>query len=423
MCVSDWNQKIKYVGMSALLATLCLGAEAQQAARPDLLERETLTNNWFGTGAKLEEHGISLNLRLTGVYQYSLSGGVEQGIGRQSGSYDIELELDMDAMVGLPGSTVFILGEGSWQGGAGFDTVAIGSIFGVNDDDGGERTLDITELWYQQNLLDDRLRIRVGKLDLTGGFECRGCPVAFDGNHYANDETAEFLNGALVNNPSIPFPDNGLGAVLYVEPMESWYFSIGVTDAEADARETGFSTVSDGDSRYFYIAETGKVVHCDSPNGNLTGVYRIGVWNDHGPKERLDGNGERTDDVGFYLSLDQELWRENAKVDQGISVFARFGWADDAVNEIERFYSVGGQYKGFFPGRDNDIIGLGIAYANLNGAAGYAADCECAVECYYNCALTPWLQISPSLQWVSNPDGDKSIHDAIIGGIRLQTTF
>jgi hypothetical protein len=69
-------------------------------------------------------------------------------------------------------------------------------------------------------LLDGAVLIRVGKLDLTGGFECRGCPVSFDGNSFANDQTTQFLNGALVNNPTIPFPDRGLGAVVHVAPVE-----------------------------------------------------------------------------------------------------------------------------------------------------------------------------------------------------------
>lgn len=72
--------------------------------------------------------------------------------------------------------------------------------------------MDITELWYEHALLDDTLRVRLGKMDITGGFECRGCPVSFDGSLYANDETGQFLNSALVNNPTIPFPDKGLGA-------------------------------------------------------------------------------------------------------------------------------------------------------------------------------------------------------------------
>ena len=413
-------QQIQKIAQKAIAVTAACMFGCHALAG-DLMTRDTLTGNWFGAGEALEEHGIAIGLGLTEVYQYNLEGGLQDDIGRQSGSYDLELGLDLETLIGIPGGTLFMLG--SWQGGMGFDAVAVGSIFGVNDDGGGERTLDITELWYQQNLLNDRLRIRLGKLDLTGGFECQGCPVSFDGNRFANDETAQFMNGALVNNPSIPFPDNGLGVMIYAEPVDGWYIGLGAADAEADARESGFSTVADGDSKYFYIAETGLVKTCESANGPLTGVYRVGIWSDHGPKEHLDGSGARANDTGFYLSVDQDIYRENAEDDQGLSLFARFGWANRDINAITHFYSAGGQYKGLLPGRESDVLGLGVAHGELSGDASFTADHERVVECYYNIEIAPWIQVSPSLQWVENPGGTNAVNDAVIAGVRAQIAF
>ncbi len=376
------------------------------------------------TNFSLAERGIEFHLGLTGVYQYNMSGGLVSGLGRQAGSYDLELEVDLERLAGWQGGHLYMLGEGGWQGGNGFDAATVGSLFGVNGDAGGERTFDITQLWLQQDLFDGRLRLRLGKLDLTGGFECRGCPVAFDGNQYANDETAQFLNGALVNNPAIPFPDNGLGVVVYYEPVDGWYVGVGVADGEADARESGFSTLFDGDSRLFYIVETGIVAHLAGTNGcSLPGTWRIGVWNDRGPKDDLDGDGSRTNDVGFYVSIDQALWRENSDDDQGFGVFARGAWANGDVNEIKAFYSVGGQYQGLLAGRDNDVIGLGLAHAELSHDGGFSASFERAVELYYNCEIAPWLQLTPSVQWITNPGGDRSVDDAVVAGLRVQLGF
>src|SRR5579884_3906926 len=52
---------------------------------------------------------------------------------------------------------------------------------------------------------DDRLRIVGGKTDLTN---------YFDRNAIANDETSQFLNTALVNNPLRRQPPNGPGLVV-----------------------------------------------------------------------------------------------------------------------------------------------------------------------------------------------------------------
>ncbi len=176
---------------------------------PSLWQRDTLTANWFGLGERLEEQGISVSLGLMQVYQANMHGGLNTNShsDRWSGSYDLELEFDLERMIDLPGGGVYLLAEGSWNDGV--DPTSVGSLFGVNDDVGGDRAIDVTELWYEQALWDGRARVRVGKVDLTGGFDCEGCPVAFDGNAFANDETSQFLNGALVNNPSVPFRTTG----------------------------------------------------------------------------------------------------------------------------------------------------------------------------------------------------------------------
>ena len=64
--------------------------------------------------------------------------------------------------------------------------------------------------------------------------------MSFDCSNYANDERTQFLNGALINNPTIPFPENGLGVAVHYGPDKFWYASAAVADARADLRETGF---------------------------------------------------------------------------------------------------------------------------------------------------------------------------------------
>lgn len=392
---------------------------------PSLRERETLTDDWFGLARELAQRGISVNLGLTQVYQANLVGGMSthRRSGRFAGSYDLELELDTERLFRLPGGSLYILAEGSWSDG--LDASSVGSLFGVNDDAGGDRSIDVTELWYEQAFLNGRLRFRLGKIDLTGGFECRGCPVAFDGNAYANDETAQFLNGALVNNPTIPFPDNGLGVAAYVEPLEGWYVSAGVADAQADARETGFNTAFHGRSDFFSIFETGVVPRLPSGNGGLRGAYRLGLWYDPRPKVRFDGRGVERDDVGFYLSFDQIILKENDDPadGQGLGVFGRYGAADSDVNEIKCFWSVGGQYQGLVPTRDSDVLGFAVGQGRLSDAAGFTASHETAMELYYKAQVTPWLSVSPSIQYVFNPGAQDRMDDAVIVGIRAQMSL
>jgi len=388
-------------------------------------ERETLTNDWFGLGERLSSRGITAGLSLTQVYQLNLKGGLSthRRAGRYAGSYDLELEFDLQKLLNLAGASIYISAEGSFSDG--LDGSSVGSIFGLNADAAGDRSIDLTQFYYEQALLGERLRIRVGKLDLSGGFDCRGCPVAFDCNAFANDETAQFLNGALVNNPTIPFPDNGLGIVAYLEPLDGFYLAAGVADAQADKRETGLNTTFHDEDYFFSIFEMGIAPQIPSRNGPLQGTYRIGFWYDPQDKDYLDGSGTKRDDVGLYLSFDQMIRRESDRADddQGLGVFARYGLADEDVNEVKCFWSLGAQYKGLIPSRDNDVLGLGAAQGSLSEAAGLSSWNETVLESYYNIEITPWLHISPSVQYIANPSAGETKDDAVVVGFRAQMSF
>ena len=386
--------------------------------------RDTLTDNWFGLGETLDEHGLTLSLSLTNVYQVVTHGGaaMRARTGRHSGSWDLELEADLEKILSLPGATVYVSAEGSWRNG--IDPAGVGSVFGVNADAAGNRSIDVTQVYYEQMLFGEKVRIRVGKLDIGGGFECRGCPVAFDGNTFANDETAQFLNAALVNNPTIPMPDLGLGAVVYVEPVAGWYLSAGVADAQADGRETGFRTAFHREDYFFSIYETGVAPRFASPWGRLQGTYRIGMWYDPQDKPRFTGSTKR-DDTGLYVSADQVVFKENKDQEdtQGLGLFARCGYADHEVSAIKAFWSVGGQYQGLFPTRDDDVLGFGVAQGRLEKEAGFTEGHETVMEWYYNVAVTGWLSISPSVQYILHPGGMEMPKDAVVFGIRAQMSF
>jgi len=414
----------------ALLAGLCLigvAAGGEDANDTGWLEalgaRESLTDGLGGVGRSLEDLGFHWCLAATQVYQTNLHGGqaTHRRAGRYAGSYDLDLEFDLDKIAGLRGGVFFMGVEGSWSDG--LDASSIGSFFGVNDDAGGDAAIMISEAWYEQNWLDGRVLFRVGKVDLTGTVLCHNCPVAFDGSMYANDETAQFLNGALVNNPTIPFPDNGLGAMLYIEPLKGFYVSAGVADAQGDARETGFRTAFHGPDNFFGIFETGVVPRLCG----MDGAYRVGFWYDPQPKDRLT-SGTKRDDMGLYLSCDQMVLKEvadDADDTQGLGLFARWGYAHSDVAEITHFWSVGGQYQGMIPGRDDDVLGAGVAQGRISKyarSAGRDAQ-ETVLEIYYNAKVCGWLNITGDVQYVANPGADKRVGDAVVVGIRAQMNF
>ena len=272
--------------------------------------------------------------------------------------------------------------------------------------------MDLTEAWYEHSFLDNCFKLRIGKIDITGGFECRGCPVAFDGNNYAHDETSQFLNGSLVNNVSIAFPDPGLAVVLYYNnPEQTWYVSGGIADAEADSRETGFNTLFDGDDFVFYAFETGITPTLISENGQMPGAYRIGFWGSTQDKQSFSTGRKKHHETGLYTCCNQMVMKENndPEDDQGLGVFGRYGLGDDDVNNLNHFWSLGLSYKGAIYGRNDDIMGFGFAQgvfsdsAGANEGQGFADDHENVCELFYNFQLSEKLSITPDIQYIKTP--------------------
>ncbi len=93
---------------TALFLTICSAGTAWASAPPtnptsSPLGQQTLTDDWFGFGETLAEEGISVGLGLTQIYQQSIHGGLSthRRAGRYAGSYDLELELDLNQILNL----------------------------------------------------------------------------------------------------------------------------------------------------------------------------------------------------------------------------------------------------------------------------------------------------------------------------------
>ncbi|MHC4595721.1 MAG: carbohydrate porin [Planctomycetota bacterium] len=392
------------------------GSEKIDNSNP--VQSQSLTDRLLGLNDALADKGIELELGLTQIYQQNVRGGISKHrrSGRFSGSYDMELSADLQQMLGLESGALFLHLEGGWPDTEGIDEVSVGSAFGVNVDAIGNRSVDVKQLFYEGPIFGSNLTLMIGKIDFTG---------VFDSSAYADDECTQFLNAAFVDDPTIPFPQYSLGAALTYDLTDSWYLMGGIADAQADGRETGFRTTFHDEDYFFYIFETGVTSQLSSARGPLQGAYRAGLWYDPRDKEKFSDSKIRRDDTGFYLSCDQMLYRESGKDDQGLGLFGRYGWASSKVNEVTNFWSAGFQYQGLLEGRNDDVLGFGFAQGIFSDKASstYTDDYENAFELYYNVLVTPWLNISPSIQYIANPGGDRTASDAVVLGVRAQIRF
>jgi len=392
------------------LAGICQADESADNSRivTDFWKCASPTNGFLGLNDYLEPSGIEFGGALTAVYQVNVKGGTSTNDrrGRHHARYDLEMSMDLEKLLGIEGGSFFVHGWGGWPDEEGIDGHSVGSAWGINALSVGNRTLDIVECFYEGPFLSDNLTMAVGKLDFTG---------IFDASAYADDECSQFINAVLVDDPTIPFPQQSLGAVLIWDITDSWYLMGGVADAQADVREIGFRTTFHDEDYFFYALETGKTIG--------SGTYRTGLWNDPQPK----GSDNKRDDIGVYTSCDWTLCKENADPEdsQGLGTFFRYGYAPSNKNDVTNFFSLGFQYQGLFDGRDDDVFGLAYArgvFAN-RAASDYPADYESVLEVYYNAQLTPWFVFGPSIQYVANPGGSNTAKDAFVFGQRAKVTF
>jgi len=141
------------------------------------------------------------------------------------------------------------------------------------------------------------------------------------------------------------------------------------------------------------------------------------------------------------------VWRETGTVDRGLGLFARLAGDPSAGSQLS-FYADGGvAYKGLLPSREDDVLGIAVAYAGIGAAArGFDGDVnrflggnrpirdfESVLEVTYKAQLAPWWSVQPDLQFIFHPGGNiarpddpggtRAIPDAIVLGLRSAVAF
>ncbi len=358
--------------------------------------------SWFNSLAKYRErleseYGTEFAFLVNYTQQLIVKSSRDQGKSRGVGYVNLEIEQRL-----WPGAAVFI--ELESDRGRGVDQFL--STFAVcNTNSGEDVDFYIPEFYLEQNLFAEKISLSAGKLDLSDWF---------DGNLAAESGDTQFLSCALINSLTIPFPAKGLGARAEFKPYEWVYFASGASTARASSTKTG---LSDGFNSLFFINEFGL-----SPRiGSLQGNYRFIFHMNHEKLERIDGEGERREDFGYGISFDQEIIK-------GVTLFLRYGHADERVRDIKHFWSFGGQIIEPIPGRKFDCLGLGVARSIMGkdyreASEEEAARAETIYEIYYSYNLNSYIILTPNLQIVNNPNADKAAKTAIVCGLRFLLSF
>ena len=388
-----------------------------------------MTGDWGGVRTFLVDHGISIGLAYQQQTFFNAHGGkdTEQGF-REAGSYDLALKADTKKLGLWDGGYAYVKIKGNWRDSTGLNGGKIGALSRPNSDEGEDDTIFFAKWWIGQKFYHNIFDLRVGRLESKKDL--------FDRNAYAEREDYMFMNNWFRRNPSIPHTLAG-GAWLKSQPVKWAYFQMGAFDGNSRGSKRGaIKTSFKGPATFIGMWELVLMPKFRSANGALPGNYRFGWWYDGRDRQRfindLDGVRRprfKSDTVGFYISFDQMLYKENddPKDKQGLGAFLRYGHAKEEVSRIEDFWSVGAQYQGLVPKRDQDVLGFGVAQSILSGRfrqeINAEADRETVYELYYKIALTPWLAITPDFQFLKNAGALGANKDVFVAGIRFRLIF
>ncbi|MEM6333217.1 MAG: carbohydrate porin [Planctomycetota bacterium] len=393
------------------------------------------TGDWAGLRIDLESVGLTVEIANLLEFSQVLSGGVEQNESFRN-LFTAGVALDTDTALDLPGGTAFIQYLSVSPESGGSTDAGDLQVFSNLEND---RSVDaIYELWYEQRLLDDRLRFKVGKLDANSEFAAVGPPASFTRGS-ANDFAAagEPLNSSAGFSPTVvgfpSYPDSAMGFNVFVTPLRTDTLSLtlgyGLYDGAAaiDGIRTGTrgpSTFFSADlsNDYFHVAEAqlGWARLAALSGGSLS----LGGWHHTGTFDTFDGNQD-DGTSGLYATVQQRLTAPRGDTsDQGLYAIAQLGFADGDVAEVERHYALGLVQAGLGSFRPDDATGFYASYAELSDepAAGFDSD-EITLEAFYRAQLTAAAFLQPDLQWVLNPSGDSDTDDAVVLSIRFGVNF
>ncbi len=319
------------------------------------------------------------------------------------GLFNLGLDLRLDQMpIRVPGRFFMVFQH---THGRGITDDYVGDIQYVSSIDPSVNINQVSEYWWECALFDGRVTVRLGKQDSNAEF-------------HLIEQAGEFVHSAHGMPLSLPgptYPHNGAAAVVTWQLTETWSAKAGVWDGMPNGATWGFS----GTGAVFAAAELEKKYSL--LKGRLPGEFDIGYGYLTTPSDDEESSAF-AEQHAFYIDWGQAITREDYRDetnDQGLFAFFRWGtsWPRETVL-IKDFIGSGLVYKGLFPRRNDDRLGIGVNHVRHNlGGTGQ----ETAFELFYKAHITKWSTVQPDCQYIFSPSG--IYRDAVVVGLRYQVVF
>ncbi|GLU30950.1 carbohydrate porin [Trinickia caryophylli] len=410
-------------------------------AEQSLWTRDTLLGDIGGVRPWLGKYGVTLGIVETSEYLANLRGGLRRG-GTYDGVTTVTLGVDTEKAFGLKGgsfnvSALQIHGRHLSENNLG----TLNTASGIEAQD----TTRLWELWYQQSLLNDRLDVKVGQQAIDQEFMTSQYASTFIGTMFGWPGVPSYDMPS--GGPAYPLAALGVRARAHIAP--SLTAMAGIFDGDPLGNDAGNRSGTNFNlhNGALYIGELqyainqpaegdgapGKTTHTGLP-----GTYKIGVWYNNGRFADQQTAALHRGNYSFYAVADQMIWRPDPSGARSVGVFARVMGAPGDRNLASVSANLGVVMKAPFAGRENDSVGLGLAYIKVGNHArasdidnGYVPrGSETALEATYQYQVAPWWQIQGDLQYTFNAgagqnpnDQTKALRNTFVVGVRTNITF
>ncbi len=320
------------------------------------------------------------------------------------GNTNLRLTLQLDALWGWTGATVHA--QHFWLAGrdGSRDARIVQSVSNIE----GTGFHSVGELWLEQRLLADRVRLKVGRLDFNHEFA-------------VVEHGSAFLNGSMGFSPSIAagpsFPITTPGVNVFVTPVAKTTIRLGAYDGQSGAPAGG------GRRSRFFIAELGRQW---GEGTDRPGRISAGGWRHTGrfavrasrAAARPDSQGTH----GWHATLDQRLWqrarRSLGRQPSTVAAFLQIGAADRRVRTVHRHLGGGLTLLAPSARRHRDLIGVGVTLADWQGGFEHIA------ESFYSLAVGDHVAFIFDVQGVTRREsrGDR-VSRGVVASLRSAIGF
>ena len=432
--------------LSAIVA-LSLGANSVYADEAFSADSKWMTGDWGGERTRLIEQGIDIKADYVGEVGANLHGGYNDSkTARYSDQFGLGVALDLQKLWGWDNTQAKI--QLTNRNGQNISNDRIGdpragTLSSSQEVYGRGHMVRLTQLWIQHQFLDGKLDVKAGYFgegEDFNTFPCEFQNLAFCGSQVGNWATNVWYNW--------PVSQAALRVKYNITP--ELYAQIGAYNQNPSQLEHGNGFKLSGSGTKGTVLPVELVW---SPKVNdLPGEYRVGYYKSTAPADdvRVDitstGQDYRVRDSkhGYWFVVQQQLTSHNGDPSRGLNIAANATFHDKATNIVDNYQSLMFVYKGPFDARPKDDIGIGAARIHVNddvkksaeqinasiGATDYndplyspLRSTEYNYELNYGFHVTNWLTVRPNLQYITHPGGVDKVDNALVAGLKIQSTF